>query len=399
MRISLAFASAMVGAVKMNTVFADEAVLSGEAAAPIRLINNNVGTNNGFRADSKAASGLLASSTRLLEDGYDNSDFISGYSVKFQGCHHISQWNSDADGDSTVRIKSKRLVRFRLCPSSTCDSNNSAGCKSKFGDYVVDLNTFVYYYLQADAEEQEARCEEYKETCKEECNSEYDAYNYCQQQCYKDHGIRNGCGDNDDDDAANIDFDTSDYAQCAAYKNFYYDNTQNYIGPYCAEQGGSIYLGLFSDDTCTTFSSCGETCFYNEMGFKLPYGGGESLVDTQCHSCSENYLEKEQGAYYADDDDLRDFCKSIYDVSGKCEARMNTQYPNDSACTYIEGIKIIRDDGVLRTSGMRKSKPAAVAIGLLSTSSVLLVAYVYYLRTKLSRAKVNLSSTSNAVYA
>ena len=368
----------VAGMMKMNMVDADPTT-----GVP-RMINAQ--TSNGFRADSKAASGLLASSTRLLEDknNYDNSDFISGYSVKFQGCHHISQWNADADGDSTVRIKSKRLVRFRLCPSSTCDSNNSAGCKSKFGDYVVDLNTFVYYYLQADAEEQEARCEVYQEKCKEECNDEYDAYNYCQQQCLKDHGIRNGCGGDNDDDGdenANVDFDASDYAQCAAYDKFYYDNTQNYIGPYCAEQGGSIYLGLFSDDTCTTFSSCGETCFYNAMGFKLPYGGGESLVDTQCHSCSENYLEKEQGSYYADDDELRDFCKSIYDVSGKCEARMNTQYPNDSACTYIEGIKIIRDDGVLRTSGMRKSKPAAVAIGLLTTSSVLLVAYVYYLRT------------------
>ena len=61
----------------------------------------------------------------------------------------------------------------------------------------------------------------------------------------------------------------------------------------------------------------------------------------------------------------------------------------------IEGIKIIREDGVIRTSATKKSKAAAVTIGLFTTTSVLLAAYVYYLRTKLGRAQINLAAAAH----
>ncbi len=70
------------------------------------------------------------------------------------------------------------------------------------------------------------------------------------------------------------------------------------------------------------------------------------------------------------------------------------EYPNEGSCGYIEGIKIIRGDGVSRTSTPRKSKTADVAIGLFMTLSVLLAGYVYYLRTKLGRAQINLSAAT-----
>ena len=84
-------------------------------------------------------------------------------------------------------------------------------------------------------------------------------------------------------------------------------------------------------------------------------------------------------------------------MSGKCETNMNNGYSsNEAACTYIEGIKIIREGGVIRTSTTQKSKAAAIVIGLFSTVAVLLGAYVYYLRTKLGRAKINLGSGGGA---
>ena len=73
---------------------------------------------------------------------------------------------------------------------------------------------------------------------------------------------------------------------------------------------------------------------------------------------------------------------------------MSIEYPNESSCNYIEGIKIIRQDGVIRTSTTKKSKAAAVAIGLFTTLAVLLAGYVYYLRTKLGRAQINLAAAS-----
>ena len=108
------------------------------------------------------------------------------------------------------------------------------------------------------------------------------------------------------------------------------------------------------------------------MGYSLPYSD-ESLVSSRCFACGENNN--------GNGNELKDFCGNIYSYSGKCETRMNIGYPNESSCSYIEGIKIIREDGVIRTSSVKKSKAAAVFIGLFLTLAVLLMGYVYYLRT------------------
>lgn len=84
--------------------------------------------------------------------------------------------------------------------------------------------------------------------------------------------------------------------------------------------------------------------------------------------------------------------QKTYLDAGKCETKMSLDYPNEAACSYIEGIKIIREDGVIRTTSIKKSRVAAVSIGLFTTVAVLLGAYIYYLRTKLSRAKISLSA-------
>ena len=68
-----------------------------------------------------------------LEEGDDAEvdmfNWVSGYSVKFQGCHHIKQWNEAADGEEDVKISTSRLVRFRLCPSGSCSDSKAAGSR------------------------------------------------------------------------------------------------------------------------------------------------------------------------------------------------------------------------------------------------------------------------------
>ena len=161
-----------------------------------------------------------------------------------------------------------------------------------------------------------------------------------------------------------------------------------FIGAFCADQGGDIHLGLFIDDTCTTFASNGYTTFQTNTGYTLPYSE-TSLVTTRCISCGQSNADS--GAY-----ESKQVCESPYAKAGKCETRMSIDYPNESTCNYIEGIKIIREDGVIRTSSVKKSKAAAVGIGLFTTLSVLLAAYVYYLRTKLARAQINLAAAAHA---
>jgi len=56
----------------------------------------------------------------------------------------------------------------------------------------------------------------------------------------------------------------------------------------------------------------------------------------------------------------------------------------------MKGIKITRSNGVIISGATNKNKVASAFIGIFAVSFVLLGAYVYYLKTKLDRAKINL---------
>jgi len=358
----------------------------------------------------------------LADNNAADYSFLADYSIKFQGCHHVQQWNDNAgdDGDNDendVKIMTKRLARFRLCPADQCSHDKSAGCTSKFGDYVVDMDTFVEAYLQAIQEDQEEICGSLLNDCvSNSCAGAEDDYacletcfaSYHLETCYYDYygyvSYNNNNDDaNGDDDGVQEgggmeDFDVAEYAACANFdlpdnnnggrrsRQLEEDAVEYFIGAFCADQGGEIHLGLFTDDTCTTFASNGYNLFQSAMGFALPFSES-SLVTNRCLNCGENYGDGQYG-------DAKEVCTTPYELAGKCETRMAVDYPNEASCNYIEGIKIIREDGVIRTSATKKSKAAAVAIGLFTTLSVLLAAYVFYLRTKLSRAQINLAASA-----
>jgi hypothetical protein len=348
------------------------AVVTPTASAGEILVNSNLGKS-------------ILSQARRLDDG-DDYAFVGDYSIKFQGCHHVQQWNENVDDESDVRIKTKRLARFRLCPVDQCSDNKSSGCTSKYGDYVVDMDTFVSSYLTGIENEKEEICQATGEDCDAMCADD-DAD--CVYECYDGYDAT-FCLDEDD---ANDAFNAQNYAACAQFdlsggggRRLEDGGNQYYIGAYCADQGGEIHLGVFTDDTCTTYASSGESLFYSAMGYELPYSD-DSLITTRCFDCAES---NGNGGYQT-----KETCTDLYSVSGKCETKMSgNDYPNESSCGYIEGVKIIREDGVIRTSTTRKSKTAAVAIGLFMTLSVLLAGYVYYLRTKLGRAQINLSAAA-----
>jgi hypothetical protein len=327
---------------------------------------------NADNGDVRASESLMKHARKLNNNGngqqyngnyqdfnWDDVDitFLSGYSMKFQGCHHVQQWNDDADGEDDIKISTQRLVRFRLCPASSCSAGVSSGCDSNYGDYVVDMETYLQAYLSQ-----------------------------MQQNYMNNNGRQLANGQN-------YNIDISSYMSCQAMSNnnnrqlsnsgnyYYSSDVQYYIGPYCAEQGGEIHIGVFLDDTCTVFADEGYEVFkMQHNGVELPYAS-QSVVNLQCMAC---------GGY----DQVNEYCSNIYKVAGKCETKMSVYYPNESACAYISGIKIIREDGVIRTSATHKSKTASVFIGLFLTAAVLLAGYVYYLRTKLGRAKINLAAAS-----
>jgi hypothetical protein len=353
-----------------------------------------------IKADSAVGQKLL-SEARLLSQTLDTT-WVSGYSLKFQGCHHISQWNDEANGADDVRIATKRLVRFRLCPSDSCNLNKASGCSEGYGDYILDMSVYLTYYFEAIQTYKEYECSYLKNyVCGESCkNGNYQnggSENMCMWDCYAEHGVADTCMGNNPyyqngeyNQNQGQQFAVEKYLACAAM-----NNGAAYIGPYCSQQGGSIHLGVFSDDTCTTFSdnTAGRETYFTAMGTEIPYGTS-NLIAKDCFSCKEPSENNNMGDDASDSDSTNEMCEVLYNKAGKCEEHLpfgTTYEQNNNACNYLEGIKIVRKDGTVMIATARANKTASIFIGIFAVAFVLLSAYVYYLKTKLDRASINLS--------
>lgn len=352
-----------------------------------------------IKADSKMGQALL-SQARLVKEEENQIDitWAKDYSLKFQGCHSVAQWNADVDDKNDVRIETKRLIRFRLCPTSSCSASDAGGCKSGYGDYIIDMNTYLQAYYDASTAVNEYKCAEIAANC--DCSNAENA-DYCAYDCYVAKNMADICADRnpyEEEGGNNEKFKLEEYVACGRWENkrrqLNDNNNKFYIGPYCAEQGGAIFLGLFTDDSCTTFADeyGGTETYLATTGVALPYSA-QSIVGMECISCTEPTEYNVDGDDAADEDVVSENCEKVYSIAGKCESDLAavSSSPNNNGCSYIEGIKIVRKNGTVESKSSAASKTASVFIGLFVVAFVLLAAYVYYLRTKLDRASINLS--------
>lgn len=341
----------------------------------------------------------ILTSARRLEDNDDAFDetWVMNYSIKFQGCHHVSQWNAEAADDEDVRVYTQRIVRFRLCPTDSCLSSDAGGCDSGFGDYVLDMNLFMENFLEAQMNAEEFACENYRENvcgCEDDDqkDDQFDR-DECEYDCYVNGGM-DYCIQDENQEAV----DLARYAACEQFevqadddnRRLDEDEVQYYMGPYCASQGGQILMGLFTDDTCTMYadSSAGKSTYASLTGGEtMPYSSS-TIIGSDCMTCLEDQMQNDDDA--EDEDEVKQACEEIYQMAGKCETYLSIKYPNENACSYIKGIKILRKDGSTTVSATQPSKTAGAFIGLFGVAFVLLGGYVFYLKSKLDRARITL---------
>jgi len=200
--------------------------------------------------------------------------------------------------------------------------------------------------------------------------------------------------------------DIKEMAECKQFEMQNNNNNNNnnnnggeqvryYMGPHCSDDGSSIRMGLFTDDACTIFadSNNGATTYASlTYGQYLPYAT-TTMIGTECMSCKEPQDNANENNDANDNDQVKEGCEQLYQASAKCEAGLSgvTYYPDNSGCNFMAGIKIIRKNGNVYSVGSTKNKTASVFIGLFGAGFVLLAGYSYYLKTKLDRAKINLS--------
>ena len=381
------------------------------ASTPAMMKNLERLQSEGIAAESSFGRHLISKSRQVEQQQQYDMSFVANYSIKFLGCHHVTQWNDDADDNNNYneqnnRIISKGLVRFRLCPADSCFDHFGVGCSAHYGEYVVDMVQFLQTYVAWQMEEQQYKCATYRNTCYKECYESTSAN--CYSNCYKKYGVEVALCQNDENADGNANgFDLESYLQCAEYQQDGTDDVEHYLGPYCANQGGDIRLGFFTDNTCTIASAYQATYFEKLTGVEIPYTKS-SLVTTNCMSCELKESEEQgyQDYYNYDANGNRNYyvakqvnqlCGTMYMQSGKCETQMSSDdvpYPEEGACTYIEGVKRLKSDGIIRSEQSVSSKPAAVAIGVFTGMAVLLGGYVYYLKSKIARSRVNLAGAT-----
>jgi hypothetical protein len=118
-------------------------------------------------AKSRYNSALLHAARRL--DDNQNQVDISTYGVKFQKCQFIKAYSDDLaeNKDSDTILGMKRFVIFRLCPDNSCSS-----CNSNYGEYMVDLETYLEATVEYQKKNQEEMCKACEECAVEEENTE-----------------------------------------------------------------------------------------------------------------------------------------------------------------------------------------------------------------------------------
>lgn len=118
-----------------------------------------------------------------------NAESFRDFSIKYAGCAALTSFVDSEDGADPYY--NQNFITYRLCPSDTCQSNSWQGCKSTYGEYMMNLQDFLEIQQDFIEEQLEYYCN-FCQTCylqdkfysgyyEEKC--EYDEYG--QKTCYQ----------------------------------------------------------------------------------------------------------------------------------------------------------------------------------------------------------------------
>lgn len=271
--------------------------------------------------------------TRQLDQ--DAEIDLTAYSLKFEQCQFVKTYDDELadDEDATTVLATQRFVIFRLCPEGYCSS-----CNYNYGEYVIDLET----YLQSTVEYQQELQEEMCNTCDEYCQVDEEEEQDADEEEEDDGGRRLR-------KLASVDCDTC-YEECQKIENMeengYVDATNFlecqmiydpeddgrdalYAGPICASYGTKIKIGVFTDEECMTVDASKDVEDYlmDEDGYQMKLS--HALLKTiyaedSCISCLEPVEENEDedqndDAQEEEAPETNEMCRALYEEAAKCE--------------------------------------------------------------------------------
>jgi hypothetical protein len=340
---------------------------------------------------TKQMSRLLSSATpiRELEGSYSSSSSsssyynqvdLSKYSLHFEKCSTVKHYNVNSKNYDT--LTAKRYVIFRLCPNHSCGS-----CDENYGEYIIDMETYVDTMLQLKYEKQE----EYCNTC-DTCNTQAAQADNNMGTSYDD---QTGQQVNQDDACSDIDLDSC-YSECLNIANMedngyvdaadyvgcvkVYENQNKgvayWAGAACNGGGSHIKIGLYTDEDCTIQdeSASPELYMKNNNGYnvRLSYHLLKHVsVNGNSNGCVASCADYGNGESYGE---AIEACETLYQSAAKCESSHGfgnlassslTWSDEKMACDFIQQNQygVYDDSGEIVVSGGRAVMQKATSTG------------------------------------
>jgi len=302
---------------------------------------------------------------------------ISSYSVKFQKCQFVKSYDDNLamNEDSQSVLATKRFVVFRLCPNHSCSS-----CSSGYGEYMIDLETYLYATMQyqqqmmericnacaqcgSNTDDQAAQEEVQQENQGEQLEGEQGGVQGGRQ--LQDYGVDVNCNTcySDCMKFENMEsqgkVDASNFIECVLiYSGEDDSKTSLYAGPMCASSGSKINIGVFTDENCYINDSTktvddylvdrnGNAQQLSHLLLKPVY------ASDSCISCAATQNQEQNVDGNNQESGVLEMCGKLYDASAKCEQTHGfdrgyaslSGYGNQKAneevvCDFIESIAI-----------------------------------------------------------
>jgi len=379
-------------------------------------------TRNTAKAQMNAKLMAGAKTLRRLDGDEEQEVDLSSYSIKFEKCQFVKQYDGEeGDGgneDTDTILSTKRFVIFRLCPNSSCGS-----CNYNYGEYIVDMDTYLEAAVGYKQEVQEQYCDtcnecyemaaeaaEADDDAAEEDEDAWKCQNVDTSSCYEECQNIENMEDNGYTDASELtECQQLDYED--DYGNVYY------AGAMCASSGSRIKIGIFTDEDCSNYDSSKDIENYmtNDDGYSLKlsyhllrqtYAEGECvancLVEDEEQNQDENNGDDEQEA------EINEMCEDLYEAAGKCETshgfeqgivsydNYDNQVRNENlVCDYISTLKAGHYDqtGEIVVSGGRTTLGGGAAtsggqkfaLSFFAIGTVGIAGYVFMLHQQLTK--------------
>ena len=140
---------------------------------------------------------------QMMEDGVFD---LTARSFKYSGCAAIKAFDPDRAAASGNPMTVDTYAVFRLCPEDSCNKYSLTGCGKNYGEYVVEMSTYLEFMLDFYESHYGAYCE----YCYP-CDYDYQIQKkQSQSQCYENMNI--------------ADYEMQESQQQNAWEDYYQQN-------------------------------------------------------------------------------------------------------------------------------------------------------------------------------